>query len=182
MSEEIDEKALDEFIREAYGQITAFYSELNGENSRAAAILIVARIDQELSKIIGRYFPADVNEKVWQQLFGPSGVVGSLRNKCLMAEALGAFGPQTRKTIEKMGEIRNKFAHEQDVRAFDHPKVLKLCRELGDNPIYEFQLLDSNTESEIRAHFITAAKCLHERLEMVSPTEFGLGDPNVPLP
>ncbi len=154
MTDDSWDDELDIYMRETYEDLTAFYDELEGESARAAAILAVAQIDHELTEIIKRYFPADVDKKVWIQLFGPGAPNGNLKNKCLMAEALGAFGPQTRKTIEKMGEIRNKFAHETDVRMFTHPKVLSKCKALGDNPV----LLDTASESDVRRHFITTAK------------------------
>ena len=187
--DEKDDKAIDEFIGQVYDdiearnkEIAAFYTELDGESARAAAILIVVQIDEELTKIIARYFPADVDKKVWKQLFGSNGPIGNLKNKCLMAQALGAFGQETKKTIEKMGEIRNKFAHVSNVRSFKHPEVLKLCIDLKDNPIFPYGLIDTASEREIRTSLIVTARCLHQRLEMIAPRVSGLGDPKGPLP
>lgn len=176
------EKSLGEDIRKAYEEVAAFYAELEGESARAAAILVVAQIDQELTKVISRYFPADIDKKIWKKLIGPNAPIGNLGNKCLMAEALGAFGPRTRKTIDTMAQIRNKFAHDTGVRKFKHQGVLTHCKSLGDNPVYKYDLIDTASEREIRSYFITTARCLHQRLEMIAPGVSGLGDPHGPLP
>lgn len=185
----IDESDLDEIdkslhatLHEVYEEFTAFYEELNGESARAAAILVVAKIEDELITIIKRYFPPDVDEKVLNRIFGPGRPISDLKNKTNLLEAFGAFGPRTRVMIERLGSIRNKFAHQTDVRTFKHDEVIRHCRLLGDNPVYRFEILDSASEKDVRWNFITAAKCLHGRLEMISPHVSGLGDPDGPLP
>lgn len=187
LDQEFDE-ALEVAARKAYDEVEAFYKELNAESSRVAAILVVAKIDEELTSVIKRYFPANVCDeqdplsKIFNLIFGGAGPYGSLYKKSEMAKKIGVFGKKTHETIQKMCEIRNLFAHGLSVRTFDHPDVLKLCAELGRYPIFNYELSDTATEAEIRSAFITVARCLHQRLEMIAPRVSGPGDPQGPLP
>tara|TARA_R100000789_G_C2988283_1_gene145380 strand:- start:303 stop:629 length:327 start_codon:yes stop_codon:yes gene_type:complete len=108
--------------------------------------------------------------------------MSDIKNRTNLAEAFGAFGPATRVAIERMATIRNKFAHQIYIRSFTHPDVLKHCIKLGENPVYPFSIDDETTAKQVQWHFITTARLLHYRMEMISPQVSGLGDPEGPLP
>jgi hypothetical protein len=166
-------------IKKAVADINAFYGELNGESARAAAILAIASLDNELTRIIRRIFADDLAQDVWRRVAGPGAPLGDLKHRTNFVEALGHFGPKTRVAIERMAVIRNKFAHHPDVRSFSHPEVLKHCQSLGGNPVNPYELGPNATESDIRSCFVDTVRALHERLEHIAEH---VSETDAPLP
>lgn len=169
-------------IRKAVDSINAYYEELNGSSARAAAILAVANLDNELTAIIRRHFSDDLDKDVWERIFGPGSPMGDFVNKTNFIEAIGHFGKQTRIAIGRMGTIRNKFAHDPEIRAFTHPKVLHHCKLLGANPIHPYVLRDDETEEIVRENFMETIAELHKRLDAVRHHVKELDHPLTPLP
>jgi hypothetical protein len=47
-----------------------------------------------------------------------------------MAFVLGLIGPETRKDLDYVREIRNAFAHAKNIISFDTPEVVTVCARL----------------------------------------------------
>lgn len=173
---------LREALAKAIADLNAQYAELNGESARAAAILAVAMLDNELSNVIRHHFREDLDKDIWDRIFGPGAPMGDFKNKTNFIEAIGHFGKQTRITLERIATIRNKFAHLADVRTFTDHRVLQHCATLGKNPVFPYQLRSDAAESDVRSNLLTTVQKLHERLEQVTSHIRELDPPLTPLP
>jgi hypothetical protein len=146
--------------------LTAYYSELDGESPRAAAILAVASLENELKRLIRTRLVADMSNTLWERLAGSgSAPFGSLNAKIDMCQALGFFGHRTATAIGQMGSIRNKFAHLTDVRDFGHPKVRAIWNELRTYPLCPTRGIDAPAGKDIQWAYIATIKELQIRLQ-----------------
>ena len=179
-----DDDALSEELGRIYDEIKAYFDELVGESPRAAAILAVASLEDELDALLRSKFPHTISNPTWKRIAGPGPTpFGNLKAKTDVAEAFGFFGPQTRATINRIASVRNKFAHRTSIRDFDHPDVLAICRELADNPVFPHTYIANPQARDIRWHFINTVKALTNHLANIRGLIPELdGDPPKPLP
>lgn len=165
MTDDDDIRAI---IRQALAEGGAYYRELEGESPRAAAVLVVANLENMLTVIVRSRFPETVRDSVWKRLSGSGPTpLSSLKVKADFIEACGFIGSKTNKAIERIGTIRNRFAHRHDIRDFGHTEIRHLCAQLGDNPVFPYKLLETATPNDVRWHYIETVKEIHERLEAI---------------
>jgi hypothetical protein len=165
MSEDDD---LLEDVLKAVVENNAYYEELEGESPRAAAILAVASLEDELGRLIRSKFPPALTDKAWKDIAGPGFTpLGSYKARNQVACAFGFYGSQTKATLETISSVRNKFAHRRDVRNFSHPIVLALCNKLSSNPISPFVCTENTHADEVRRGFISLVELLEGRLEKI---------------
>ena len=165
MSDKTNPSPLGNVFKEAYKEITAYYDELEGQSSRAAAILAFAALEDALEELLRSRFPPDLSNKKWKRVAGPGPTpFGTFKAKVYVAEAFGFFGPKTRNALELIAQVRNKFAHKRRARDFDHPDVLRACRELADNPVFAYALIDEPPAVDVRWNYMETVKDLTEKL------------------
>lgn len=118
----LSRKELRAALAAVYDDQQAYYGELSGESARAAAILLASELEDQLEKLIRRQFPAAMDdEKLWKRLAGSGSTpFGSAKAKADVAQAFDFYGARTRKVIDTIFVIRNKFAHLKGARDFDH--------------------------------------------------------------
>lgn len=163
-----NDDSISEQIRSAATELKEFYDELRGESPRAAAILAVASLEDEIERLVRSRFPEETSNRLWNKIAGPGFTpLGSLKAKADMAQAFGFFGPKTRSTIEGISAIRNKFAHKPGVRNFDHPLVLSQCKKLADNPFFPAAIADNSPATHVRWFYIHTVQILEERLAAI---------------
>ena len=164
-----DEDALREEIRKVAAELKAYYDELEGESPRAAAILAVASLDDELERLIRYKFPPDLDDKLWKKIAGPGFTpLGTLKAKADMAQAFGFYGQKTRKLIGCIATVRNKFGHSREVRSFDHPLIMRECKNLDRNHVFpEGTVTDNSPPTHVRWVYIQTVRILEERLAAI---------------
>jgi hypothetical protein len=130
-NEEAEERSPNAFGGKTDSEVLAFYDEVFGASHRAGAIVIVAQVDTALrSAILGRLKELSPTEE--GRLFsGAAAPLSSMHSKILVGYSLGLFSDAVREDLVVLKDIRNLFAHERDVRTFDHPEVVKLCDKLN---------------------------------------------------
>ena len=144
----------------------AYFDELHGESARAAAILAVASLDDVLEELLLTRFPQPLDKKLKKKVFGPGlKPFGTYTAKADVAEAFGFYGPETRKLLEQLGRVRNKFAHSTKKRSFVDPDILQICEEIGRTKFPNMHGSDQPNERDVRYLFIKSAQTLHELLE-----------------
>ncbi len=162
--DELIDDDLVEDLGKAYEEISAYFDELEGESARAAAVLAVAALEDQLELLIHSKFPG-ASQKVWKQIAGPGLTpLGSFKTRNLVAHAFGFYGPQTRATLETLAAIRNKFAHETSVRQFDHELVVREFQKLANNPFSPFAWPVEMTTQQMRETFLEIAYRLEQAL------------------
>lgn len=84
-------------------------SELEGQSDRAAAIVGVAWVEEELEAAIKSFLQKD--EKAWARLFSSSGPLGTLSSKIDLACLLGMATKVITSDLHILRQVRNDFAH-----------------------------------------------------------------------
>ena len=164
MSKDEQDQELLADIKRAIDQVNAYHEELDGESPRAAAILAVANLEDELERLLLVRFTG-VTKDVWQTLAGAQQApLGSLYAKNTLARAFGFYGGKTWGVVDTLGAIRNKFAHEISVRHFNHELVIREFKKLANNPFQPFVWKDTMTGDEIRKIFLEIMLALEKDL------------------
>ena len=172
---------LSDDLRQAWDDIQAYYDELNGESSRAAVILAVASLEDELERLILKKFPSDLSPKVWKRVCGPGhSPLGSFKAKSDFAQAFGYFGKETRNLLENISVVRNKFAHASLPRYFTDDDILEACSKIFPVPALEGP--HKPKDKEVRWQYIAAVRTTHEQLEQLAQHISELSGPIQPLP
>ena len=89
-------------------------------------------------------------------------VFGTFQSKADVCQGFGYFGPETRKRLELISSVRNRFAHAERAIDFHDAKVLAPCEKLGLGAVQPDGA--KPTTSELRRDFISLVKTLTERL------------------
>lgn len=105
-------------------------AELEVSSDRAAAIIAAADLDATMETLLRHHmiFEPEKTKKSHcriDKVFRYEGPCGGFAAKNLMCYALGIISFALHEDITIIGEVRNKFAHANDVRSFDHPDVAK---------------------------------------------------------
>jgi DNA-binding MltR family transcriptional regulator len=105
-----------------------FHNQFNYEdNDRAIVIVGLAFIEDLLLNILESFFPN--NSKTVEKLIGFTGALGTVNSKINMIYSLGFIDKVIKQDLEKVVQIRNKFAHKTNM-SFEDVSVEKLCKEL----------------------------------------------------
>ena len=107
---------------------TAAIQELEGLPDRALAIVAVALLDTRLESTLRMHLRDGVRKghgTLHQQMFRPSGPLGTLSAKISLGCMLGLYEIEALRDMEILKEVRNKFAHELTVSSFN--EVRDLC-------------------------------------------------------
>lgn len=158
-----DDDLIDD-LREAVKSINAYYEELEGESPRAAAILAVASLEDELERLIRTKFPKNITRQVWKKIAGPTAALGSYNAKIHLSRAFGFYGHETLSTLETISTIRNKFAHRKEVRSFDHPLIREQASKLSKNPFSAFSYSENSKGDEIRYDVLNTIETIEKSL------------------
>jgi len=151
-------------LSKVFDEVWAYFKELEGESPRAAAVLAVASIEHQLGRLIRGKFPK-ISDKLWKEIAGPGFTpLGSFKARITMAHAFGFYGPTTRQTLETVAVIRNKFAHQTEVRDFDHQLVVREMKALQENPFAPFTWNSSMSAQEMRETFIAVCRQLEKSI------------------
>ena len=110
MSNEKQEKTIDEPSVAVADEFATIVNELNKETDRAAVILSVAKIDQMLGEIIKCYLlPCPGSH---DDLVDGDAPLGTLSARINMAHRLGLIDAEFARALHITRRIRNEFAHE----------------------------------------------------------------------
>jgi hypothetical protein len=163
-----DDEVTLEDIRAAANEINSYFNELAAESARAAAILAVASLEDELERLLASKFPSGVSRTLWKQIAGPGLTpLGSFKARVDVCHAFGFFGPHTRSALMSIASVRNKFAHRTDVRTFDHEIIVEECRKLNQNSRHTIDCDTPNPALDVRQGFIRAVELYEEDLAEV---------------
>lgn len=184
MIEKDDESdgSIKESLQDAYEYITAHYDELRGESARAATILAVTSLEDEMKMLVLKRFPGEISEAAIDGLFGVDRPLNTYSAKNAVCFAFGFYGEKTKSLISKIAYVRNVFAHEKDARSFAHPEVFKCCKKLCSNEVFSFPCDEKSQPEDIRRNFIHLVSSMERLLAARREHIAELDAPLVPLP
>jgi hypothetical protein len=113
-----------------YAGISTIRDELLDQTDRGAAIVGVALLDDKLRTVIRMAFPKPLSKRQEKGLFGPTAPLGTYDAKVRLGEALGLFPGDVVHELNLLGRVRNKFAHDLNIREFADPLIAPLCEQL----------------------------------------------------
>jgi hypothetical protein len=102
--------------------------ELNREkNARATAITLGALLEAKLESAIYTKLIPNIPKSSREKIFGVQGILATFSARIEMAFVLGLIGPEIRKDLDHIREIRNAFAHAKGIISFDTPEIATKC-------------------------------------------------------
>lgn len=99
-------------------EIAAFYER---GSDRAVAVVCLAIVENRLTDLLKAAMRED--EKTQEELFNPSGPIGSLGTKIKLAYMLGLIHADVHSDLRLVTKIRNEFAHNVRITSFDEPII-----------------------------------------------------------
>ena len=154
-----------EELLKAVEEINAYYAELEGESPRAAAILSVSSLEDELESLLLKQFSRTITPKAWKDIAGPGPTpLGSFKAKNDFGFAFGFYGKKTKSVLHHISAVRNRFAHDTSARDFNSPRIFEECCALAENAISPFVCVSTTSTYEIRLGFISLVEELEKRL------------------
>ena len=106
--------------------IASIDEEMYNGPDRGAVLVLTALVERALEKLLRN----NLREDGVSELFGFNGSLGTLNSKIEMAYAMKLFGPDTRRELDIIRNLRNQFAHSIKAITFDTPAVKACCDRL----------------------------------------------------
>ncbi len=144
------------FLENLWSEALAFRKQLTSESDRGCALFATAYLDKVLSDLL---YCSVVYEpkKIDKELFEFNSPLGTFSSRIKMAYYLGQISKVTRRDLDLLRKIRNKFAHHPTVTSFNDEDVANQCRELK----FSFRKKDDDP----RSHFLGAVFGLLAQLQ-----------------
>jgi hypothetical protein len=118
--------------------LPAIWQELTKQTDRGCAVVAGAFLEGRIRSAIMRAFvcwdlpkPIGKPDAMGARIIGTDKSPGELGflDQCRLAYCLGLIGPGAFRDLERIGKVRNLFAHHVTVRSFeDNPDIVKYCR------------------------------------------------------
>ena len=101
-----------------------FFEALGAHSARECAIIGVAYLEESLMSLLRTAF---ISGETSKGLFKEGGILGQLSHCNKIAYCLGLIPEETLKNVDRMGSIRNIFAHNYRLTTFDSAEVREEC-------------------------------------------------------
>lgn len=148
---------------EGLEKLKSFHRQFNfDDNERAFVIVGVAYLDDLLQRILTEFFPS--GSGTVKKMLSSSGRLGSFYSRAEMCYCLGLINKIVFNDLQKIGEIRNHFAHVTQMD-FKNPNVSKLCYGLRWHE--EFMMMKAPKGASSEARFKVGLNTLVSHLEGV---------------
>lgn len=103
--------------------------EINVKSDRAMVVTSASILDSQLEMLLRAFMISD--DKIDERLFNANGALATFSSKNSMCYYLGIISEYEYKTIETIRKIRNRFAHEIEIKKMsDDQSIINLCNNL----------------------------------------------------
>lgn len=103
------------------------FEATNAESPLGCALIVGASIERAVLALVGKYF---VDGDTAKGMLGENGVLGTFASSSKIAYCLGLISKGMFQNINRIGHIRNIFAHSNIPVDFDNPGVVEVCNRL----------------------------------------------------
>lgn len=103
------------------------FDAINHQEDLIMVVVSASYVDYTLAALLNAHF---VDSSKAEKVLAPGGCLGTLVSKAELAYLLGLITKEDRTNVEKIAEIRNKFAHRIDGISFGDEEVEKWCDDL----------------------------------------------------
>lgn len=128
--------------------ISRMVENMNSSSNRDLVIEAVALLDNVLSALIKQVVVASSAER----LFGRDGKIQDIGMKTEIAFALGLISAEDRTICKILQNIRNRFAHDPNLHAFEHDSKV-----IGWTQSLPYRTTDTHAQISLRTRFSFAA-------------------------
>jgi hypothetical protein len=97
------------------------WQEIEAASDRITAIVSAAFIEERLADAIKNRLLHDT--KQLKNFFDPDGAMGTYDAKVALGYLLNIYIDETRRNLDAVGKIRNRFAHRPRIVNFDHKEL-----------------------------------------------------------
>lgn len=126
--------------------------EFHNESDRAAAVLGGSFVECYLAK----YMRSAMVEDVKDDVFDNNGPFSTYNQRLQGAHAFGMISATTKRDLELIGKIRNRFAHHPMRSTFDTAPVTDLCNNLSTAKLIPEPGASQGTGKDNRNRFVVA--------------------------
>lgn len=106
------------------GEMDHFLDEFQTESDRAAAVLGAALLDDLTSELLSRCL---LSGELAKKLLGINQPLGAFGARITAARAIGLISDDEFRDLNRVREIRNKFAHRLHGLDFESPQIRDMC-------------------------------------------------------
>jgi hypothetical protein len=112
------ERSQDDFV--------AILGEAERGDDRTTAIVAAAHVETNLARaILVRFRTLTTSDE--DRIFENRGLLCDFSSKIEAGFLLNIYGPLAREDLDRIRQIRNRFAHDLEIRDFDHPDIAGRC-------------------------------------------------------
>lgn len=127
--------------------------QFRGESDRAAAILAVSFLDNDLQRMLLAYL---VDHPKVKELFEGDRPLATFSSRITLALGLGLLSPDTFSDLNLIRKIRNHFAHSEDAATFDSSPSRDWCAQLWVTKQAKDPVFDPAIQRTPRDQFLLA--------------------------
>jgi hypothetical protein len=146
--------------------LTSILTELAHESARAAAIVGAVLVEESLTNLLKSRLNRD--QGILDDVFRPSGPMGTFSTKIKMGFLMGLYSPETRRELDTIREIRNEFAH-KIARSFDIQHIRDLANNLSRSEQVEFYVRPGDKPTDLVLYIGPGSKPADYVVEPVLP-------------
>ena len=123
------------------GDLQRLYDTFQEESDRGAAIVGAAYLEARLAELLGAFFTEDATKLNGEVKRWP---LDSYAKRVILAHWTGLISDDENHDLERIGAIRNRFAHKGHALSFSDPHIVAECSRLRLwKPLSEFLSLDT---------------------------------------
>ena len=135
-------------------------------SARAAAIVGAVLVEESLTNLLKSRLNRD--QGILDDVFRPSGPMGTFSTKIKMGFLMGLYSPETRRELDTIREIRNEFAHNM-ARSFDVQRIRDLANNLSRSEQVEFYVRPGDKPTDLVLYIGPGSKPADYVVEPVLP-------------
>lgn len=104
----------------------AILGEAECGDDRTSAIVAAAHVEANLARALLTRFRALTTDEE-DRIFEDRGILGDFASKIELGYLLNMYGPLVREDLDRLRQIRNRFAHDLEIRDFNHSEIARRC-------------------------------------------------------
>jgi DNA-binding MltR family transcriptional regulator len=149
-----------------------FAAALNGESALACVLIGAAALEQSVMSLLFKHFAVGETST---KLFATNGILGDVSKCSKIAYCLGLLHKKVYQNLERVGTIRNLFAHSHVSIDFSNPDVKKECEDLSPPSIASVADPDfkefKNALKDARFKFTVCAAMMRSSILLAAKSE-----------
>jgi DNA-binding MltR family transcriptional regulator len=134
-------------------KLEVLLAALRSETDIIVAVVATSYLEHAIGALLRSHFASGGTS---EKLLKSTGVLGSFQAKIDLAYCLGMISGNFKFNLERIADIRNRFAHTLDEASFSDPKIVEWCNALKKpRQIVVWVGMDEATQKHLREQLAT---------------------------